>query len=186
MGCVFELDRLQEIAGKVKGLPRAEMSRRLTEELAQAYPKHVSTEENWVFNIAAGATGIMNVLHGSLSEYLILFGTPIGTEAYSGRYAMDIHDWVLSGEMWTYTEASPLEAVITKVGEHAVLRRGQTKGFKLLENTWLLEYGRGLVPSSLPTALSDTLIGSLDVWTVARTLWIYGKLTARELMQLKL
>jgi len=186
MGYVFEVEQLQEIAGKVKGLPREEMARRLMEELSRAYPGHVATEENWVFNIAAGSTGIMNVLHGSLSEYVILFGTPIGTEAYSGRYALEIHDWVLSGEMRTYTEDNPLEANITKVGEHAVLRRGQTKGFKLDENTWMLEYARGFVPSALPAGLSDTLIGALDVWTVAKTFWIYGKLTARELMQLKI
>src|SRR5512143_2269574 len=108
MGYVFELDRLQEIAGKAVGLPRAELSRRLIEELNEPYPGHVTNTDNWVFNIAAGATGIMNVLHGSLSEYLILFGTPIETEAYSGRYAIDIHDWVLSGEMRTYKEDNPL------------------------------------------------------------------------------
>ena len=186
MSYVFEVERLEEIARKMVGVPRQELTRRLMDALAHAYPGHVATEENWVFNIAAGSTGIMNVLHGSLSEYLILFGTPVGTEAYSGRYALEIHDWVLSGEMWTYTEDNPLEAKITKVGEHAVLRRGQPKGFKLYEHTWMLEYGRGFVPSSLPTALSDTLIGALDFWTVAKTFWIYGKLTAHELMQGKI
>jgi hypothetical protein len=182
----FDLDRLEEIARKMIAVPRTELSRRLMDALAHAFPGHVSTEENWVFNIAAGSTGIMNVLHGSFTEYLILFGTPIGTEAYSGRYDMDIHDWVLSGEMQTYSDDNPLEPIITRPGEHAVLKRGRTKGFKLEGNTWMLEYGRGFVPSSLPTALSDTLIGALDFRTVAKTFWIYGKLMARELMQGKL
>ena len=183
MGYVFDPDRLQEVARQVIGLPHGELCPRLAEELARIWPAHVDTRQEWIFNVAAGATGIMNVFHGSLSEYVIIFGTPIGTEAYSGRYALEIHDWVLTGEMRTYTEENPTEAIITRPGEHAVLRLGRSKGFRLADDTWMLEYGRGLVPSSLPTALSDTLIGALDVATVLKTFRVYGSQTLRNLAQ---
>jgi C-8 sterol isomerase len=72
-----------------------------------------------MFNLAAGATGMMTVLHGSLSEYLLLFGSPIGTEAFSGRYRLDIWDWVIAGEMWTYTEETYQQKTVTLPGEGA-------------------------------------------------------------------
>jgi len=91
---------------------------------------------------------------------------------------------VLSGEMWTYTEDKPARAKITKVGEHAVLRNaGRPRASSSTSHTWMLEYGRGFVPSSLPTALSDTLNRRARLWTVARPSGSYGKLTAHELMQ---
>lgn len=183
MSYVFDIEKLDEIARKMVGVPRAELPRRLIDALANAFPGHIATDQDWIFNIATGSTGIMKLLHGSFTEYMSLFGTPIGTEAYSGRFAMDVHDWVLTGEMQTYTTDNPLEPLITRPGEHAVLKHGRSKGFKLAEHTWMLEYARGFVPSSLPTALSDTLISALDVPTVAKTFWMYGKLIARELVQ---
>lgn len=139
-----------------------------------------------MFNLAGGAIGIMTVAHGSLSEYVILYGTPIGTLGYSGRYWMDVYDIVLSGEMWTYTEQQFHERLVTRPGEMALLRRGEVKGFKLAEDTWMLEYGRGVIPASLPFAISDALISCLDWRTVLKTFWVYGKQTVRELWKGKI
>jgi C-8 sterol isomerase len=60
------------------------------------------------------------------------------------------------------------------------------KGFRALEGSWMLEYGRGLVPMALPLALGDSVFSCLDGTTIARTLWVYGKLTTRELLKGKI
>ena len=74
------------------------------DESTQAYPAHIdsSPRRRWLFSLTSVATGVMTMLHASFSEYLIIFGTPVGTEGFSGRYRMDIHDFVLAGEIWTY------------------------------------------------------------------------------------
>lgn len=186
MAYLFDPDRLEQLTKPLAGLPHHELVRQLPDVLAQAYPGHIDPRPRPLFNVAGGAAGMMYVLHGSLSEYLILFGTPIGTEGYSGRFTAEIHDLVLLGEMWTYTEEHPGEHVTSRPGDHAVLRVGQAKGWSAKPGTWMLEYGRGFIPGTLPIALSDVLIGACDVVTVARTFWTYGRLIVRELLQGKL
>lgn len=186
MGVVFDLEVLDEVARGAAGRPFDEMARAVTRDLAARYPKHIDPAPRWMWNLAGGATGAMAILHASLTEYLILFGTPVGTEAFSGRYLIDIHDFVVAGEMWTYTEASFGERVVTRVGEHAVLRRGTTKGFRLSEGTWLLEYGRGPVPTALPMGLGDAVFSGQDPITIWKTLHGYGRLVVKELLQGKI
>jgi hypothetical protein len=186
MGYLFDPERLQAIGKQAVGLPHDAMCELVMEQLRQAWPGHVEREPQWMFNLAGGATGMLGLLHGSLSEYVALFGTPVGTEAFSGRYRLDIHDIVLSGEMWTYTEEQFRGRAVHRPGEKALLRRGQVKGFRLAEDTWLLEYGRGLVPSSLPLALGDAIFSAMDGTTIWKTLKAYGSLVSRELMQGKI
>jgi len=54
--------------------------------------------------IARSAMGQMSLLYGSLSEYVIVFGTPIGTEGHSGRYRSEVWDCMIAGETWCYQE----------------------------------------------------------------------------------
>ncbi len=186
MGYAFDPDRLHEISRKAVGQPFDAMCRTVVDELDAAYPGEIDRKDEWVFNLAAGATGIMNVLHGSLTEYLIIFGTPVGTEAWSGRYLLDIHDFIVAGEMWTYTEDRPGERVVTGPGERAVLRKGRVKGFRFEPGCWALEYGRGPIPTSLPTAVADVLLSGLDPATVVKTFRIHGEQVFRHLLRGKL
>lgn len=186
MGYIFDPERLHDIVKKHLELPRADQFRNIASDLAAAYPGHIETREDWLFNLAGGVVGIMSILHASLSEYILLFGTPIGAQGFSGRYLMDVYDFFLSGELVAYTEKNFLEPVLTRPGELALLRRGQVKGFKLSEGSWMLEYGRGIIPASLPFALGDAIFSCFDLVTIAKTFWLYGTMTLRELCKGKI
>ena len=90
MSYLFDPDQLHEIVRSCIGLPHDEMLETLITRIAQAYPGHAETEQDWFFNRLAGATGVITVLHASLSEYVLVYGTPIGTEAFSGHYPLEI------------------------------------------------------------------------------------------------
>lgn len=186
MAYLFNPDRLHEIVRRHLDLPRDEQFRNIIDDLAREYPGHIETRQDWLFNLAGGVVGIMTILHASLSEYVLLFGTPIGAQGYSGRYLMDVYDFFLSGELVAYNETSFLAPVFTRPGELALLRRGKVKGFKLAEGSWMLEYGRGIIPASLPFALGDAIFSCFDIPTIAKTLWLYGKMVVKELCKGKI
>lgn len=180
MAHIFQPERLHEIARQALDRPPQEMLRAVAEGLARAYPGHVRSELDWIFNNAGGAMGQMALLHASLTEYLLLFGTPIGTEGHSGRYATEVHDFMLAGEMWCYHEGE-LERTVYKPGDAAYLGRSRVKGYRIPEFAWMLEYARGPIPTMLPFGLADTVFSTLDLRAFARTVWTYGRLTVSEL-----
>jgi hypothetical protein len=186
MSYVFDVQTIHDIVKHRAGLPHEEMTAFIIEDLAKAYPRHIETRQNWIFSLAAGAVGIMNIVHGSLSEHLLFFGSPVGTEGFSGRYRINLYDFVLSGEMWTYTEEQFRARVVTRPGEMAHLPWRQAKGFRILEDTWILEYGRGIIPSALPVGLADAVFSAVDGRTIWKTLWIYGRLAVKELLRGKI
>ena len=179
---VFDPEELHRIANLGVDRPFDEMVGVVVDELARVYPGHVDTSPRWMYNLAGGATGAMGLLHGSLSEYLIIFGSAVGTEGFSGRYLLEIHDFVMTGEMWTYTESRFSERVITRPGEAAFLGRGEVKSYRITEESWMLEYGRGPVPTCLPMGLGDAVLRGQDPPTIVKTLWAYGRLTTRSLL----
>jgi hypothetical protein len=183
MSYLFEPDRLEQAAKLGIGLSHDEMFRVVSSDLAKAYPGHIETKHNWIFSTVAGSTGVMTLLHASLTEYVLIFGTPIGTEGFSGRYSMDIYDFQMAGDVWTYTEQDAGNRVVTRPGERTLLRRGHVKGYKMPEGGWMLEYARGNIAKALPIALGDTVFSCVDGTTLAKTLWAYGRLVTRELLR---
>src|SRR5687767_7433916 len=82
---VFDPDRLHQIAQLGVGKPHEEMVDAVVAGLEREYGEWI-TPQPWIFNMAGGAVGVMKILHASLSEYLLIFGSAIGTEGFSGRY----------------------------------------------------------------------------------------------------
>lgn len=57
-------------------------------ELRKKHPGHILPDEDlqWVFVNAGGWMGSMCLLHASLTEYVLLFGTAVDTGGHSGRW----------------------------------------------------------------------------------------------------
>jgi C-8 sterol isomerase len=185
MGFIFDPKVLHEVAKTVIGLPTEEMVRRLRDGLSERYPGHICPKIEWVFNNAGGAMGTMTVLHASITEYVIVFGSPIGTEGHSGRFAADDYFCILKGEQWAYG-ASQLERSVFKPGDMHHLPRGEARGYRMPDECWALEYARGWIPLMLPFGLADAFSSTLDVPTVLRTFRIYGQCVTSELLQGKI
>ncbi|KAJ7021443.1 ERG2/sigma1 receptor-like protein [Mycena alexandri] len=121
----------------------------------------------WMFNNAGGAMGALYIIHASLTEYLFIFGTPLGTEGHSGVLPADDYFNILVGEhLERYTP-----------GMVHYLPRGTPKQYKMHEGCWAMEYARGWIPLMVPFGLADGLTSTLDLPTLYKT----GKITLREM-----
>jgi C-8 sterol isomerase len=180
---LFDPVVLDEIRRKGIGKPIPEAFSVITEELARVYPGHICTKHNWMFNNAGGAMGQLNLLHGSLSEYLIFFGTCIGTEGHSGRYASDVFDFMIQGEMLCEYEGRFEPEAHTIHTPPAYLGSKVIKHYSIKKDAWMLEYCRGSVPRMFPFGIADSLFSTLDIRTVARLIRQYAFLTIRALMR---
>lgn len=182
MGAVFDPETLHSIVRNVVGPPIGELLPKLVDELSARYPGHIAEPDRWVLNNAGGAMGAMLILHASLTEYVIVFGTPIGTEGHSGRFSSDDYFMILDGEQRAF-EPGALEPEIYRPGDMHHLPRGVAKAYRVVDHCWALEYARGNIPMMLPFGLADAFTSTLDVKTVWETLKVYTASATRELMQ---
>ena len=187
MGYVFEAGILQQVARDAisKNLPIEELVRTIAEDLGKRYPGHINKSPEWVLSTAGGAMGAMYVLHASLTEYVIIFGTPLGTEGHTGRFPVDDYFIILAGEQWAFT-AGQFSREVYRPGDLHHLPRWHAKQYRMPEGCWALEYARGMIPAMMPFGLADTFTSTLDFYTLARTLWIYSKCALRELLHGKI
>ena len=121
--------------------------------LSATYPSSVvalnPNNQEWVFNNAGGAMGAMYIIHASITEYLIVFGTPLGTEGHSGVHTADDYFNVLVGEEWAF-DPPKLEKEVYRPGNVHHLPRGHVKQYKMHEGGYALEYARGASECILP------------------------------------
>ncbi|KAI0002135.1 C-8 sterol isomerase [Russula compacta] len=148
--------------------------------LTATYPSpriSINTDSSeWVFNNAGGAMGAMYVIHASITEYLIIFGTPLGTEGHSGLHPADDYFHILVGEQWAF-QPGALEMERYRPGDVHLMRRGVAKQYKMHEGCWAMEYARGWIPLMMPFGLADTFTSTLDIPTLYNTV----RISAREM-----
>ncbi|HEY2380631.1 MAG TPA: ERG2 family protein [Terriglobia bacterium] len=187
MGYIFEPGILQQIARDAlsKNPAMEDLVPSIVAELYKRYPGHINTTPEWVFNNAGGAMGAMYILHASISEYVMIFGTPLGTEGHTGRFAADDYFIILNGEQWAF-EPGQFAPEIYRPGDMHHLRRRQAKQYRMAGGCWALEYARGVIPAMLPFGVADTFTSTLDFRTLIRTLWLYATSAVRELLHGKI
>ncbi|XP_059845563.1 sigma non-opioid intracellular receptor 1 [Hypanus sabinus] len=173
---VFDGQELSRLARQYAGLNHEQAFTKIVVELRKMYPGHILPDEDlkWIFVNAGGWMGSMCLLHASLTEYVLLFGTAVDTGGHSGRYWAEVSDTVISGTFQQWKEGTT-KSEIFYPGDMIVHSVGEATAVRWSAGTWMVEYGRGFIPSMLGFALSDTIFSTLDFVTLYYTLSVYIK-----------
>ena len=178
---VFDPRILNEISKKALGKSLEQAFEIINNELAKAYPDYVVKDQKWIFNNAGGGMAQLKLMHASIREYVIFWGTCVGTEGHSGRYRSEIFDFMLRGEMRCEYEGVFQPEIHVPGGKPAYLGSKVVKHYVIERDAFMLEYCRGNIVKMLPFALLDSLLSTLDLRTIGRLIYQYGKLTVINL-----
>ncbi|KAJ7772617.1 ERG2/sigma1 receptor-like protein [Mycena maculata] len=184
---IFDPSELHELAqAAIASSPNdtAGMIQHIVTNLTLTHPSNqiklnIDSSE-WVFNNAGGAMGAMYIIHASITEYLIIFGTPLGTEGHTGLHTADDYFNILVGEQWAFRPGG-LEMERYTPGMVHFLPRGTAKQYKMHEGCFALEYARGWIPLMLPFGLADIFTSTLDIVTLYHTVRVTGREMIRNL-----
>ena len=125
--------------------------------------------------------GSLTIIHASITEYLIVFGSAVGTEGHSGRYLATDYFMILEGEQWAQ-RAHEMDKVRFLPGELNVLPKGEAIQYKMPDRCWALGDARGWIPLMLPFGVADTLTSTLDFHTLSRMMFLYGRHVVSNLL----
>ncbi|XP_060710821.1 sigma non-opioid intracellular receptor 1 [Hemiscyllium ocellatum] len=173
---VFNREELSKLARQYSGLNHDQAFTKVVVELRKRYPGHILPDEDlqWIFVNAGGWMGSMCLLHASLTEYVLLFGTAVDTGGHSGRYWAEVTDTIISGTFQQWKEGTT-KSEIFYPGDTIVHSIGEATSVRWSAGTWMVEYGRGFIPSMLGFALSDTIFSTQDFLTFYYTISVYTK-----------
>uniref|UniRef100_A0A7M4FAC4 Sigma non-opioid intracellular receptor 1 n=1 Tax=Crocodylus porosus TaxID=8502 RepID=A0A7M4FAC4_CROPO len=91
------------------------------------------------------------------------------------RYWADISDTIISGTFRQWKEGTT-KSEIYYPGEYTIVHgMGEATAVQWSAGTWMVEYGRGFIPSTLTFALADTIFSTQDFLTFFYTLRVYTK-----------
>jgi hypothetical protein len=179
MAYVFDPEIVHECALACLDKPKPAMFDAFAEAMENKYPDRLDLDQPWIFSNAGGAMIQMKLYYASISEYIMIWGTPIGSEGHSGRHAVGFWDTVIDGEMWYYGEGQ-FDKRVYRPADRVYVGPNQARAMNFTTGVWAVEYARGPLPLSIPFGLADELVSTLDFATAAQTLSIYADLVGRH------
>ena len=182
MDYLFDPDVVHECALACPGKPKPAMFDAFATAMADRYPDRLDLDQPWIFSNAGGAMIQMKLYYASIFEYIMIWGTPIGSEGHSGRHRVGFWDTVVDGEMWYYGEGQ-FDKRVYRPGDRVYVGPRQARGMNFTDGVWAVEYARGPLPLSVPFGLADELLSTLDLATAVQTLSIYATLVGRHCRQ---
>ena len=177
---VFDTKVIHETSCKHLGEPLEEMFANIAADLSALYPGKIDQTQPWIYSNAGGVMIQMKLYHATTKEYIMIWGTPIGSEGHTGRNLVTFYDTVLDGEAWYYREGQ-FERDVYRPGDYVVVSSGEATGMHYPDHVWMIEYARGPLLTLLPFGLSDGLFSTLDYKTVFLTVRIYFTLLFQQL-----
>ncbi|XP_055335638.1 sigma non-opioid intracellular receptor 1-like [Paramacrobiotus metropolitanus] len=178
---IFAQQDLDSIAMKYKGKDIQDSFEDVVRDLKIRYGFHIleaSPTDFFLMN-AGGWMGQVCALHVSLTEYVLIFSTVMETQGHSGRYWLNISDFVINGWMEQWKEKT-FEAKNFTAGTTVYHPWLTSAGVRFGANSWFLEYGRGFVPSSIFFASADVLFSTHDFVAWWEMICSFGRGFARE------
>jgi hypothetical protein len=182
MEYVFDPDTVHECAMDSLGRPKPDMFDAFASAMEGPYPGRLDLDQPWIFSNAGGAMIQMKLYYASIFEYIMIWGTPIGSEGHSGRHAVGFWDTVIDGEMWYYGEGQ-FDKRVYRPGDRVYVGPNQARAMNFTTGVWAVEYARGPLPLSIPFGLADELVSTLDLATAAQTLSQYASLVGHHWSQ---
>ena len=178
---VFDPEVVHECAMKCIGLPKPRMFDVFGEAMEERYPQLLDHAQPWVYSIAGGSLIQMKLFYASMTEYVMIWGTPIGSEGLSGRHMAGFWDTFVDGEAKYYGEGQ-FEAAVYKPGDRVYVGPGQARAMNFNgQGAWAVEYARGFIPYSFPFGFADVLLSAADWVTAVQTLTLYADLNMQSL-----
>jgi C-8 sterol isomerase len=177
---VFDTRIVHKCAMECLGHPVPEMFDVFADAMEREYPGRIDKGQPWLYSIAGGAMIQMTLYYASPFEYIMIWGTPIGSEGHSGRHFTGFWDTVIDGEMWYYAEGE-FHKTVYKPGDRVYVGPGQARAMNFTTGVYAVEYARGFLPAEIFFGIISEILICTDLIAAFQTLTLYVDLSCQWL-----